>query len=107
MANEAELSIGQAFAARWNVKNYGNYRDMGMPEDLFEKISRAVDAYVEKQQKLFLSQLRDVAVKTVDGEETKGQVSFNSEEMLLDEALVSVAKPWSRNAFTAVTRFPV
>ena len=107
MAGEARLTVGQAFAARWIAKNYDNYRDRGTPEDMFEKISTAVDVYVDKQQRLLLSRLRDVAVNAADGKETNGEVSFNSAQILLDQALVDVARPWSSNSFTPVTRFPV
>ena len=106
MADNVELTVGQAFAARWIARKYDQYQDQGPPEDLFEKISSAVDGYVAKQQRLFLSRLRDVAVKTADGEKANGEVTFNSDEILRDRTLADVARTWS-SAFTPATTFPV
>ena len=106
MADEARLTIGQEFAARWIARKYKDYQDKGTPEDLFGKISKAVDVYVEKQQRLFLSRLRDVAVKAADGESANGNLSFTSDEILKDSELVEVAERWG-SAFTKPTIFPV
>ena len=106
MADEARLTIGQEFAARWIARKYKDYQDKGTPEDLFGKISNAVDVYVEKQQTLFLSRLRDVAVKAADGESADGSMSFSSDQILEDNGLAGVAQGWS-TPFQRTTRFPV
>ena len=90
MTDKAELTIGQEFAARWIVKNHGNHRDSGTPADLFEMISRAVEVYVDKQRALFLSRLREVVVKTGEGENLKREIAFDSESLLTNEALLQV-----------------
>ena len=106
MTDDARMTVGQAFAARWIARNYSHYQAQGSPEDLFEKISKAVDGYVEKQRMLFLSRLRDVAVKAADGESANGNLSFTSDDILKDSELVKVAERWG-SPFTSQTIFPV
>lgn len=106
MTDDVRLTIGQAFAARWIIRNYGKYKDEGNPEDLFEKISTAVDIYVENQKERFLTELRSVALKTADGEEAQGEVLFNNDLILKSSELAKVTREWG-SAFTKLTRFPV
>ena len=100
------LTIGEEFAARWIARNYRTYAERGKPEELFGEISRAVDDYVEQQQKQLLSKLRTVALKTVDGSKDNGEVTFDSSGFLQYQGLVNLAKLWNKS-MSAVYEFPV
>ena len=115
---KTKLTIGQAFAARWLVRNYAKYEEhprtrntlpaFPAPEDLSREIGDAVDAYAERKTAELHSKLCTVAVEVVDGiVGSKHQVEFGADDMLEDQGLLRVANKWLRIGLNRLFKFPV
>ena len=113
-----KLTVGQAFAARWLVKHYEQYRrnpkirqrqpGLPQPEDLSQAIAGAVDVYVEKKVEELRSKLRAVAVEAADGNaSSRNTVAFGIDELLQDRELVWVAQQCLNTSMSAIYKFPV
>ena len=113
-----ESTIGQAFAARWLVRKYSEYksnpkmrqRQPGLPEseDLAWQIAEAVDAYAERKIEELRRKMRVVAIQVADGKEGIGEhVELSAEEMLQHPDLLHVARQSLNASLSAIYKFPV
>ena len=114
----SDMTIGQAFAARWLVRKYVEYKSnprrqqrqpgLPQPDELAQRIADAVDSHVERKILELRSKLHAVAVEVADGTEgSKDQVVFSSDELLQDRALVQVAQECLNTTLSAMNKFPV
>ena len=113
----SELTIGQAFAARWLARKYEQYNmdpkkqriqpGLPQPEELAQMIAEAVDAHVEQKIDELCRKLRLVALAAADGEKgSSDQVGFGSDELLKSRKLVDVAQNL-RTSNSPFNEFPV
>ena len=114
----SEMTIGQAFAARWLARKYAEYKGnpqmqrrqpgLPQPEELAQQIAEAVDAQVDQKIDELLRKLRLVALAAADGERgSSGQVGFSSDEMLKSRKLVYVAQSCLNTSMSQVNEFPI
>ena len=114
----SELTIGQAFAARWLARKYDEYKvnskmrqrqpRLPQPEQLAQQIAEAVDAQVEQKIDELRRKLRSVALAASDGEKgSSDQMGFGSDELLKSRKLVQVAQNCLNTTMSAVYEFPV
>ena len=114
----SNMSIGQAFAARWLVRKYAEYKSdpkrrqrqpgLPQPEELAERIADAVDSHVDKKVLELRNKLRAVALGVVDATEgSNDQVVVSSDELLEDKDLVQVAQACLSSTPDRMQKFPV
>ena len=114
----SDMTTGQAFAARWLVRKYAEYKSnpsmqrrqpgLPQPDELAQRIADAVDSHIEQKVLELRTKLRTVALGVADGTEGfTGQVVFSSDELLADRALARVAQECLNTSLSAIHKFPV
>ena len=113
-----DMTIGQAFAARWLVRKYGEYKSdpkmrqrqpgLPQPDELAQRIADAVDSYVERKILELRIKLHAVALGVADGTGgSNDQVVLSADELLQDRDLVKVAQDCLNTTMSAIHKFPV
>ena len=114
----SDMTIGQAFAARWLVRKYAEYKNdrrrqqrqpgLPQPDELAERIAEAVDSHVDKKVLELRRKLHAIALGVADGTGgSKDQVVVSSDELLEDTALVHVAQECLTSNLDRMQKFPV